>query len=207
MNLNDLQIALIQNDANGVHSVIDHIDRVTENELFRKAGEHFGFPTDVWSGRRVGYQGHLAEVMAYSDPSGLAKLAARYDLEVIKPDWSGQNVRTSLTEVFGLTEKTSRAKFFTWSTFLVAGMVATTARADEIKLYLLNCERAARIGGGLMDIGKARDAKLKAAGNVITLINRAVRIPDPKMRQLALEHLDEALDGALKIPRQQNLFE
>lgn len=48
MDLNTLQIALINNDLAGVRACIDDIDRRTENEAFRRAGEHFGFQTAEW---------------------------------------------------------------------------------------------------------------------------------------------------------------
>lgn len=206
MNLNDLQIALIDNDAKAIHAVIDEVDRNTENELFLRAGEHFGFKTALTGGRRITYLRELVPVFQYSGPDGLRKLVQRYDLESVSLGGYGQNVRQFLMETFGIDKNSGHGTFVGWSTFLVAGMVATTPRADEIKRYLLNCERAARVGAGLMDLNKVREAKLKAAGNVISLINRAVRIPDPAMRQLALEHLDEALDGALRLPKQGALF-
>lgn len=150
MNLNTLQIALIDDDRAGVQSLLSEIDRKTENEAFRLAGEHFGFQTAEWSGRRIAYQGDLARVFGYSDPSGLRKLAERYDLEALEMGWFGQNVLTRIRAAFNLEAKTSRAIFFTWPTFLVAGMVSTTANADAIKRYLLDSERAARIGGGFL---------------------------------------------------------
>lgn len=207
MNLADLQIALIDNSLAGVRAVIDEIDRRTENEMFRRAGEHFGFPTGEWSGRRVAYQGDLARVFGYADPSGLAKLAERYELEAINLAWYGQNVRTSVRETFGLEAKTSRATFFTWPTFLVAGMAATTSNADQIKRYLLECERAARIGGGVLDLAKARDARIDHAAKVVAMVSKADRIQDAQLRALALTHIDEALDGALQLPRQRGLFD
>lgn len=206
MNLNDLQIALIDNSKAGVRAVIDEIDRRTENEMFRRAGEHFGFQTGEWSGRRVAYQGDLSRVFGYADPSGLAKLAERYELEAINLAWYGQDVRTSIREQFGLGEKTSRANFYTWPTFLVAGMASTTPAADAIKRYLLDCERAARVGGGMLDIARSQDARLDRAAKVVAMVSKADRIADAALRQQVLIHIDDALDGALHIPRQGDLF-
>lgn len=149
MNLNDLQIALI-----------DEINRRTENEMFRRAGEHFGFQTGEWSGRRVAYQGDLSRVFGYADPSGLAKLAERYELEAISLAWC----------------------------------------------YLLDCERAARVGGGMLDIARSQDARLDRAAKVVAMVSKADRIADAALRQQVLIHIDDALDGALHIPRQGDLF-
>ncbi len=206
MNLNDLQIALIADDKGGVRAVIDEIDRRTENEAFRRAGEHFGFPTGEWSGRRIAYQGDLSRVFGYADPSGVRKLAERHDLEAMNLSWFGQNFLTSVRETFGLEAKTSRALFFTWPTFVIAGMVSTTESSDKIKLYLLECERATRIGGGLLDVTKARQSRLIVADKVVTMVSKADRIKDASLRQSVLIHLDEALDGVLKVPLQKDLF-
>lgn len=207
MNLNDLQIALIDNDQAAVRAVIDEIDRRTENEMFLRAGEHFGFPTGDWSGRRVAYQGHLAAVFGYSDPSGLAKLAEKYNLESINLAWYGQEVRTSIRKTFELEDKTSRAVFFTWPTFLVAGMYSKAPNAEKVKRYLMERERAARIGGGMLDIAKAKNARLDQAAKVVAMVSRADRIQNADLRARVLLHIDEALDGALRIPRQSDLFE
>lgn len=206
MNLNDLQIALLDNDSQAVRSVIDEIDRATENEMFRRAGEHFGFITAEAGGRRIAFLPELAAVFAYSDASGLRKLVERYRLEAYFLAGYGQNVRQLLLQAFGIHKFSPNATFITWSVFLVAGMVSTTDKADLIKRYLLDCERAARIGGGLIDATKARRARLDDAGKVITFASRADRIRDANLRLKALQHLDAALDGALAIPQQDDLF-
>ena len=206
MNLNDLQIALIDNSKAGVRAVIDEIDRRTENEMFRRAGEHFGFQTGEWSGRRLGYQGDLARVFGYADPSSRAKLVERYELETMNLSWFGHDGRTSVRQMFGLELKTSRANFYTWPTFLVAGMAATTPAADAIKRYLLDCERAARVGGGMLDIARSQDVRLDRAAKVVAMVSKADRIADAPLRQQVLIHIDDALDGALHIPRQGDLF-
>lgn len=206
MSLNDLQIALIDNDKAGVRSVIDEIDRRTENEMFLRAGEHFGFKTLETGGRRIGYLPEISIVMGYSDASGLRKLGERYDLESISMGGYGQNVRQLLLEAFGIHKQAGHATFVTWPTFLVAGMVSTTGKADAIKRYLLDCERAARIGGGLMDATKAKDARIDRTAKVVSMVCKADRIKDADLRLRTLIHIDEALDGALAIPRQGLLF-
>lgn len=206
MDLNTLQIALLDDNRQAVRSLIDEIDRKTENEAFRLAGEHFGFPTLEWSGMRLGYQGDLASVLGYSDPSGLRKLAERYELEAFEMAWFGQNVRTILRESFNLNEKTSRAIFFKWSAFLVGGMASTNDAADKVKRYLLESERAARIGSGMIEIAKARQIKLAETDKVISMAAKADRIRDENLRLSVLQHLDEALGGVLKVPKQADLF-
>lgn len=206
MNLNDLQIALIDNSKAGVRAVIDEIDRRTENEMFRRAGEHFGFVTVEACGRRIAYAPEMAASIGYADASGLRKLVERYELESVSLGGYGQNVRTLLIEGFGLHEFTSKATFVTWPTFLVAGMVATTAKAESIKRYLLDCERAARVGGGMLDIARSQDARLDRAAKVVAMVSKADRIADAALRQQVLIHIDDALDGALHIPRQGDLF-
>jgi len=206
MNLSDLQIALIDNSKAGVRAVIDEIDRRTENEMFRRAGEHFGFKTAETGGRRIGYLPEIAGVMGYSDASGLRKLAERYDLESVAMGGYGQNVRQFLLETFGIHKQAGHATFVTWPIFLVAGMVSTTAKAEAIKRYLLDCERAARVGGGMLDIARSQDARLDRAAKVVAMVSKADRIADAALRQQVLIHIDDALDGALHIPRQGDLF-
>lgn len=206
MDLNDLQIALIDNDQAAVRAVIDELDRKTENERFQRAGELFGFKTVETGGRRIGYLPEIAGVMGYADASGLRKLGERYDLEAFSLGGYGQNVRQFLLESFGIHKQAGHATFVTWPTFLVAGMVATTANADAIKRYLLASERAARIGGGMLDIAKAKNARIDQAAKVVAMVSRADRIQNADLRARVLLHIDDALDGALKLPRQSDLF-
>ena len=206
MNLNTLQIALIDDDRAGVQTLLSEIDRKTENDLFRRAGEHFGFKTAEAGGRRVAYLPELATVFAYADSSGLRKLVERYDLESCFLAGYGKNVRQLLIDSFGIHKNSGNATFVTWATFLVAGMVSTTANSDAIKRYLLDSERAARIGGSVIDATKARQSRLLIADKVITMVSKADRIRDENLRLKVLQHLDDALDGALAIPKQADLF-
>lgn len=200
----ELQIAVMSDDKSGVHAVLDDIDRRTENDMFRKAGEHFGFETMEWNGRLIAFRPDLSCVFGYSDESGLRKLGERYDLEAIQLGWFGQNVRTKAIETFKIEGKVSRATFVTWQTFLLAGMVSTTPAADSIKMYLLQSEKSARVAAGTLAI--TRDSQLDAAAKVINLISRADRIKTTQLRDYALHHLDDLLDGALGLPKQGDLF-
>ncbi|SEO64909.1 hypothetical protein [Nitrosovibrio sp. Nv6] len=201
----ELQIAVMNGDKSGVHTVLDEMDRRTENEMLLRAAEHFKFETIEWNGRRIAYRPDLSRVFGYSDESGLRKLGERYDLEAIQLGWFGQNVRTIALETFKIEGKTTRACFVTWPTFLVAGMVSTTAAADSIKLYLLQAEKAARIAAGTLEI-KRDQSRFDSAAKVVNLISKAERIKDQKLREFALRHIDDLLDGALELGQQGDLF-
>jgi len=201
----ELQLAVMSDDKAGVHAVLDDIDRRTENEIFRRAGEHFGFETTEWNGRRIAFRPDLSRIFGYSDESGLRKLAERYDLEVVQLGWFGQNVRTKAIETFKIEGKVSRATFVTWQTFLLAGMVSTTDAADAIKIYLLQAEKSARIAAGTMDV--LRDnSRMDSVSKVVNLISKAERIKTQQLRDFALRHIDDLLDGALNLPAQSDLF-
>jgi hypothetical protein len=60
----DLQIAVINQDKDAVQALINEIDRRTENEMFRRAGEHFGFKTVEAYGRRIA---NRAEMICRAD--------------------------------------------------------------------------------------------------------------------------------------------
>lgn len=200
----ELQIAVMSDDKAGVHAVLDEIDRRTENEMFKKAGEHFGFETMEWNARRIAFRPDLSTVFGYNSESGLRMLAERYDLEVVQLGWFAQDVRTKAIETFKIEGKVSRATFVTWQTFLLAGMVSTTPTADTIKMYLLQSEKAARIAAGTLAI--SRDAKFEAEAKVINLLYYADRIKNPQVHAYAMRRLDELLDGALSLPAQGDLF-
>lgn len=202
----DFEIAVINQDKDEVQKLINEIDRRTENEMFRKAGEHFGFTTLECCGRQIAFRPDLAPIFGYADESGLRKITERYDLETVKLAWYGQDVRSILVDHFGLPQKTSKATFITWPTFLVAAMESTTPSAEQVKLYLLQAERAGRIASGAMDIIKAQDRKIDRAAKVVTMICKADRIVEKNLRQKTLEHIDDVLDGALAIPKQPDLF-
>lgn len=200
-----LQIAVMNGDKSGIRTVLDEIDRRTENEMFIKAGEHFGFKTIEWNARCITYRPHLASIFGYSHESGLRQLVERYDLETIQLGWFGSNVRTTALETFKIEGKTTRACFVTWPTFLVAGMVSTTPAADSIKLYLLQAEKAARVAAGTLEV-KRDQSRFDSAAKVVNLISKAERIKDENLREFALSHINELLDGALDIKKQGKLF-
>lgn len=207
MNLADLQIALIDNDQMAVHAVIDNIDRRSENELLRRAGEHFGFRTAETGGRRLAYLPEMATAIGYADPSGLRKVVERYDLESVSLGGYGQNVRQLLPQAFAIHRQAGHATFVGWPVFLVAGMVSTSAKADAIKRYLLDCERAARIGGLGLSGAQTREARIDSAARVVAMLSKADKIAEPGLRRIALRHINEALDGELRLQEQGLLFD
>ena len=54
---------------------------------------------------------------------------------------------------------------------------------------------------------KLRDVRLRNAGHVISMIARADRIKEPRIRHRALRFVDVALGGSMGIPEQFELFQ
>lgn len=147
---------------------------------------------------RLAYQGDLAPVFGYSDPSGLRRLATRYDLPMLNLAWFGKSALPKIREQFSLEVKTSRAIFFTWPTFLLAGMLSSVQNADKVKLYLLECERAARIGGGMLASEKhEREARQDSFRRAATLA-RIDGMKNATLQRLALTEIgiDPTILGA-----------
>lgn len=189
MNLNTLQIALIDDDRQGVQILLSEIDRKTENEAFRLAGEYFGFITVEAGGRRVAYLPEISRAIGYSDPSGLRKLVERYSLESYFLAGYGQNVRQLLLQAFGIHKFSANATFVTWPAFLIAGMVSTAPQATAIKRYLLECERAARMGGGFLASEKhEREARQDGFRRAAT-IARIDGMKNPILQRIALAEI------------------
>ncbi len=189
MNLNTLQIALLDDDTTAVRLQIDEIDRRTENEAFRMASEHFGFATVETGGRRIAYLPELSRVIGYTDPSGLRKLVERYDLESYSLGGYGQNVRQFILQSFGIHKHAGHATFVTWPAFLIAGMVSTAPQAAAIKRYLLDCERAARIGSGFLASEKhEREARQDSFRRAAT-IARIDGMKNPALQRIALAEI------------------
>lgn len=206
MNLNTLQIALIDDDRAGVQTLLSEIDRKTENEAFRQAGEYFGLITVEAGGRRVAYLPEMSRVIGYTDPSGLRKLVERYGLESYFLAGYGQNVRQLLLQAFGIHKFSANATFVTWPAFLVAGMVSTAPQAAAIKRYLLDCERAARIGGGFLASEKhEREARQDSFRRAAT-IARIDGMKNPALQRIALTEI--GIDPAVLGPQetQPDLF-
>lgn len=197
----DLQIALLDEDKPAVHTALAEIDRITENEAFRKAGEHFGFATAEGFGKRLANRADLSALFGYKDESGLRKLAERYDLECYQTGVFGQDVRKVLIKELGLSEIGRPTTLCDWRTFLVAGMVSTTAASDAIKRYLLKMEQAARVGAGAIDFAKAERMRIESSAKVVTLLAKADRIKTAELQRLAYSEINKLLDTALALPQ------
>jgi hypothetical protein len=197
----DLQIALLDEDKPAVHTALAEIDRITENEAFRKAGEHFGFATVEACGKRVANRTDLSRIFGYGAESGLRMLAERYDLESLPIGAYAQNVRMLITESLSISKFDGKAVLCDWRTFLVAGMVSTTAASDAIKRYLLKMEQAARVGAGAIDFAKAERMRIESSAKVVTLLAKADRIKTAELQRLAYSEINKLLDTALVLPQ------
>lgn len=202
----DLQIALLEDNKTGVREILNDIDRRSENDMFRKAGEYFGFKTAEANGLRVAYRGELARVFGYADESGLRKLTENYGLQSYPIGAWEQNVRTLIVTQLELSKYTSKAVFDNWQTFLLASMKGTSEAARQVNLYLLHMEKAGRVAGATLDIAKGRHMRIGEAGKVVMMVSRAERIKSKTLRTNVLRYVDDVLDGALKLPGQGDLF-
>ena len=202
----DLQIAVLNEDQNEIHSILNELDRKTESEMFAKAARHFGFKTLEHHGRRFVMRRHLAPVFGYIDESGLRKLCERHDLETVSLGAFGQNVRDLAVQELGLSRNDGKSIFVGWDAFLLAGMESTTDAAKQVKLYLLQMERAGRVAGGALDAVKARANRINEADKISLIASRIDRMQNNTFRQQVAELLDEVLDGALGVAKQSRLF-
>jgi hypothetical protein len=206
MSILDLEIAVLNKDKDAVQKIIAEIDRRTENEMFQKAGEHFGFKTVEANGRRIAFRAELAAVFGYSDESGLRKLTEKYRLESFQIGGFGQEVRNLLMQEFNISKFAGRAVFVCWQTFLIAGIDSITTQAEEVKRYLLQMERAGRIAAGSRDIASAKNARIVQGEKVVAMVSKADRIADKHLRHQTLLYIDDIVDGALNVPKQLDLF-
>lgn len=203
----DLQIAVLGEDNEAVQDILSEIDRKTESQMYMKAAEEFGFQTIEHHGRRLAMRRQIAKVMGYMDESGLRKLCERHDLETVSMGTFGQSVRDIAVRELGLKRNDGKSIFIGWDAFLLGGMQGTTAEAKKIQLYLLSMERAGRVASGAIDITKARASKISEADKVVSMVARAERISNQKLKQATLKYLDEVLEGALVIPEQLLLLD
>ena len=197
----ELQIAVLAEDNNGIQSYLSEIDHKTETEMFKRAGEHFGFKTVVVEGRCYGRRSSLAHVFGYTDESGVRKIFSRLQIPTRSIGSFGQNVRSEIITALDLSTKDTKATLICWDSFLVAGMHSTTQQAREVQKYLLETERAARIANGIgldIDLQKVRQTRLAEADQVSKMLARVDRIQDHIMRKVALAELNEAMGGTLK---------
>lgn len=204
--ITDFQIAVLSDDKAHIRELLNEVDRRSENDMFRKAGEHFGFKTVEHQGRRLAIRAEIARVMGYKDESGLRKVCERYDLATLSLGGFGQNVRMLIIETFGLHPQDGKTVLVGWETFLLAGMQGQSDEARQVQLYLLQMEKAGRVAGATLDIAKGRHMRIGEAGKVVMMVSRAERIKSKTLRTNVLRYVDDVLDGALKLPGQGDLF-
>jgi len=202
----NLQIAVMEDNTKEVRELLSEIDRKTENEMFEKAAQHFGFKTIEVHGKRLTTRGEIARIMGYKGESGLRMVCERYDLETLSMGGFAQNVRIDAEKIFNLSPNDHRSVFVGWEVFLLAGMQGTSDAAKLVKLYLLQMEKAGRIAGAALDINKGREQRINEANKVVSMISKAAHLKNNDLRNKTLRYIDEVLDGALALPAQGDLF-
>lgn len=141
----DMQIAVMNEDHDEIRSILSELDRKTESDMFAKAASHFCFKTVEHRGRRLAMRSEIASVMGYKGESGLRMLCERHDLETVSLGAFAQDVRMLVCQDLGLHKFDGKTVFVGWDAFLLAGMESTTDAAKQVKLYLLQMERAGRV--------------------------------------------------------------
>lgn len=204
--INDVRIAVLQNDTPKVQTLIREIDRRTESEVFQKAAKEFGFETIEHLGRRFTMRRHLAPIFGYKGESGLRMLCERYQIETVPLGSFAQPVRDNAISEFGLKRTDGKTVFIGWDAFLLAAIESTTPQAKAVHAYLLQMEKAGRVAAGVLDFAKERDQRIQQTRTIVKMIGEVDRIKDQRFRQVAAEHVDDLLDGALGITKQPDLF-
>jgi hypothetical protein len=116
----------------------------SKNELFRRAGEEFGFETYEVDGVRYMLATELSlRVCQHTHTSGLRKLLARYGHPLISLRSVGHDVALFLKQSFKLPPKSIWTILATWDHFAIAAMKSETLMAHEIQAYLLDTGVAA----------------------------------------------------------------
>jgi len=204
--LNDIQIAVLEDDKAEINTYLQELDRKTESKMYLQAAEHCGFKTVELHGRRFAMRAEIATVMGYKDESGLRKLCQRYDLETLSPASFGQNVRKLISNELGLHPKDGRSVLVTWDVFLLAGMAGTTDAAKQIKLYLLKMEKAGRVASGVVDGANRHDTGINRVEKIVKIVDRATRIPDIFAKNNMYKLLNKELAGIVRLPVQTELL-
>ena len=144
--LDDLQIALMEDDNGAIREYIERLDRESANQAFKAAGEFFSFPTYEIEGSVRTSGGHLARVFGYKSPYKLTELLERRG--ILGTKLSGYSHHGSIQIKQGLTldPDDNRSILYEYPAFLIGGMNSTNREARAVQLYLLRCERLARMG-------------------------------------------------------------
>jgi len=209
MNLVDFQIAVSNDDDEQALDLITEIDLKTESMAFHKAADHFGFKVFKHRGKTYATLTSLAGVFGYGDESGLRKLCKRHGFGVVPLSTFGHDVRVELRKSLDIHSNNSKVTLLTWDTFLFAGAKGENDNAKKVFAYLLEMERGARvaIGGYASATGKQLVNPRYAECNVvINMISKVDRIENRHLKLTAAEHLDDVMNGGLKIGKQALLF-
>jgi len=207
-NLASLELAILNNDEATVSDYVSEIDRKTANAMIREAGKTFGFPTIDWQGRTWTHLGLLSGLFGYTNISGAWKLVEKYQLASAKVGWFFPEGKIKAREIFNLSDKDTHATFVTWDTILVCGMCGRGEKADKVKAYLLEVERAFRTGIGRsidLEEGKAAMTRMKLVKDEINLIDKVAKMKDGYLKLAAIESLEKLTGRAYDKPKQDLL--
>lgn len=205
--ITDLDIAVLTDNTDEVHSVIQELDRKTESAVFAKAAEHFGFKTIKHAGRRYAMRREISKIFGYTNESGLRKLCEKYQLETIQLGDRVLAGRDKAVEDLDLKRLDPKTALIGWEAFLLASIESTTPQARAVHGYLLAMERAARIAAGaLLEKKTAANAEVKHIESLASAVIKLEKVKDERLRQFLTERLDDVLDGALGVTKQPDLF-
>lgn len=200
-----LEELLLEENSEGVKGYLSEIDRKTANEMVVKAGEAFGFPTIEIYGVVYTHMGMLAKIFGYASTSGISNLVEKHQLHSVKLAWYTLEVYSMAREIFGLSEKDSKATFVTWDTFLIAGMYGQNPEAQKVKLYLLKAERAVRVGVSTMDRLKYENYRLRKIERTIALASKIGHMANGPFKDAAIEAFEELTGKTFSRPKQLQL--
>ena len=144
--IGDLQIALMEDNGPAIRSYIERLDRESSNEMMRTAGEVFGFPTVEIEGVIRTSLGYLSKVFGYKTSEGLGHLLERWGIGGVKMGGFVHNVRIEIRRGLALDQNDNKSILLDYPAFLIGGMNSTNEEAKKVQLYLLRCERIARVG-------------------------------------------------------------
>lgn len=144
--ITDLQIALMEDNNPAIKHYIERVDRESSNEMMRTAGEVFGFPTVEIEGVFRTSSGHLARVFGYKKPHALQELLDRRGILGVKMGGFTYDTCIEIRRGLALDADDNRSILYDYPAFLIGGMNSTNEEAKKVQLYLLRCERIARVG-------------------------------------------------------------
>jgi hypothetical protein len=170
--------------------------------MMKEVGGKFGFKTIDFQGRTWTHRAMIGQILGYNTESGIRFLTEKYQLMTSEIGCFAVELRNRAREIFNLSPKDGHAVFVTWDTILVCGMCGRGEKADRIKMYLLEAERAFRIGVGGE---KEESTRLKAIKDEIMLIDRVGKMKDGYYKLAAIEALERLSGKPYDKPKQDLL--